>query len=77
LSYESAQTSRSKSQQFFREITQTLESTMREARLWFRISYAAGVVHEVKRPAIDKVRHRRTGLALDLTKQAQREGLSV
>jgi hypothetical protein len=76
LSYESAQSSRKKSTRFFQGIAKDLESSTREARLWFRVT-RGGAVHEVKRPVIEKVRDRRTGIALMVTKQARRQGLSV
>ena len=76
LGYESAQVSRSKSEQFFRLIATDLQSTTREARLWFRIT-RGGLVHEVKRPIIEKVRDLRKGFALSLTKVARSQGLSV
>jgi hypothetical protein len=76
LSYESAQSSRKKSERFFQAIARDMESTTREARLWFRVRQG-GVVHEVKRPTIEKVRDRRTGVALVVTKQARLRGLSV
>lgn len=76
LSYESAQSSRMRSESFFRMIAHDLESTTRQARLWFRVTHG-GVVHEVKRPVIDKVRDRRTGVALVVAKAAHAKGLSV
>jgi hypothetical protein len=76
LSYESAQSSRKKSQYFFKAVARKLESTTAEARLWFRLT-RGGVVHEVKRPIIERVRDRRTGVALVVTKLARAKGLSV
>jgi hypothetical protein len=75
LSYESVQASRGKSESFFREIAQKLRITMREARLL--IPVRDGAVHEVKRPVIEKVRDRRTGVALVITEHARGQGLSV
>lgn len=77
LSYESAQSSRRRSERFFHRIANDLQSTTREARLWFRVSYPAGAVHEVKRPTINKVRDRRTGIGLIVTKLAREKGLSI
>ena len=37
----------------------------RDARRWFRVMQG-GAAHEVKRPIIDKVRDRRTGIALEV-----------
>lgn len=76
LSYESAQSSHKKSERFFHRIAQDLETTTREARLWFRLQ-KGGIVHEVKRPLMGKVRDRRTGIALIVTKQARQRGLSL
>ena len=42
LSYESVQSSRTKSQYFFNGVAQHLESTTRQARLWFRVVYGGG-----------------------------------
>lgn len=36
-----------------------------------------GTVHEVKRPLIDKVRDRRSGIALEVTKRAREKALSL
>ena len=76
LTYESAKCSRKKSERFFRLIARDLDSTPRLARMWFRVT-RRGVVPEIKRPIIDRVRDRRTGLALRVTKQARMLGLSV
>lgn len=76
LSYESAQSSRNKSERFFQDIARHLECTTRVARLWFRVTYG-GVAHEIKRPAIEKVRDRRKGIALLITKQAREKGLTL
>ena len=76
LTYESVQASRTNSEKFFKEIAQDLESTTRKARLWFSVMRDR-VVHQVKRPIIDKVRERRTGIALEVTKRAREKGLSV
>lgn len=75
LSYESAQTSRSRSAAFFRGVAANLESNPRDARLWFRTQYR-GVVHEVKRPELPS-RERHTGLRRVLVKMAHEKGLSV
>lgn len=77
LTYESAQSSRKKSERFFHGIARTLETTTREARRWFRVTQPGAVVHEVKRPVTGKVRDRRTGIALITTQQARRQGLTV
>ena len=76
LSYESAQSSHKKSEAFFKLIARDLESTTREARLWFRVMHG-GVVHEVKKPIIEKVRDRQIGIALAVTKEAREKGLSL
>jgi len=76
LSYESAQSSRKKSERFFKLIARDLESTTRVARLWFRVS-RLGIAPEIKRPVIEKVRDRRSGIALLITKEARTKGLSV
>lgn len=76
LTYESVQASRSKSEKFFKIIARDLESTTREALQWFRVM-RGGVVHEVKRPTMDKVRDRRVGIALEVTKLAREKGLSL
>ena len=75
LSYESAQSSRSRSAAFFRRVASNLEGNSREARLWFRTHYN-GVVHEVKRPELE-ARERRTGLRRIIVRIAQEKGLSV
>lgn len=76
LNYESVLTSHKKSERLFKDIARDLESTTRVARLWFRVT-RGGVVHEVKRPMIERVRDRRTGIALLVTREARRKGLSV
>lgn len=76
LSYESAQSSRTWSEGFFQKIARDLGTTTRVARLWFRVT-RGGVVHEVKRPIIERVRDRRTGVALAVTKAARANGLTV
>lgn len=76
LTYESVQASRSRSEQFFKVTARYLESTTRIARRWFRVMNG-GAEHEVKRPMIEKVRDRRTGLALEVIKSAREKGLSI
>jgi hypothetical protein len=77
LSYESAQSSRKKSEKFFQALARDLDSTTRQARSWLRVTHPGGAVHEVKRPILNKVRDRRTGIALMITKQARGRGLMV
>ncbi|MDQ1560066.1 MAG: hypothetical protein QOD32_3126 [Pyrinomonadaceae bacterium] len=75
LTYESAQTSRSRSASFFRLVANNLQGNSREARLWVRAHYD-GVVHEVKRPKLE-ARERRIGLRRVIVRIAQKKGFSV
>lgn len=77
LSYESAQSSRKKSEKFFQALARDLDSTTRQARSWLRVTHPGGAVHEVKRPVGESVRDRRTGIALMVTKLAREQGLSI
>ena len=79
LTYESVQLSDARTKAFFKLIARDLNSTPREARRFVRLQYfeSGAYVHEVKRPVITKVRDRRTGIPLYLTKEARRKGLSL
>jgi hypothetical protein len=79
LTYESVQSSHSPTEAFFKRIACDLNSTLREARRFVRLQYceSGAYVHEVKRPGIRKVRDRRTGISLYLTKEARKKGLSL
>jgi hypothetical protein len=78
LTYESAQMSRGMTEKFFQRVARTLQSNTREARRWVRLNYAKqSYVSEVKRPAMNKTRERRTGIALLVTKTARSKGLTL
>jgi hypothetical protein len=79
LSYESAKSSHRWSEKFFKKIAGGLGTTTRVARLWVRVNRVeqGAVVHEVKRPISGRVRDRRTGIALLVTKMARQKGLSL
>lgn len=77
LTYESVQTSGTKVSKFFKATAKELHTTTREARQWIRLNASPSYVHEVKRPVPNNVRERRTGFALQLTKQARSKGLNL
>jgi hypothetical protein len=77
LTYESAQTSRSRVAKFLKAAAKEMHMTTRQARQWIRWERDPAYVQGVKRPIINKVRDRRTGLSLLLTKQTRNEDLTI
>lgn len=64
LTYESAQSSRTRSDTFFSIAANEIGATKRVARLSVRLRYTEGRgVQEVKRPVINRARDRRNGIA--------------
>jgi hypothetical protein len=78
LTYSSVQSSHTRGYAIRKKAAGELDVTTRQASWWIILRYTDGhTIHEVKRPVIDAVRIRRTGLALRLTKQAREKGLSI
>jgi len=77
LSYQSSQLSGSEESKYLEAIAKKERTTTREALLSLRLKMEPAFIHEIKRPLLNKVRDRRTGFALQLTKQARAQGLSV
>ena len=78
LTYSSVQFSHTRAYALRKKAARKLDVTTRQAFWWISLRYTGGrTIHEVKRPVIDTVRTRRTGLALRLTKQATENGLSI
>jgi hypothetical protein len=77
LTYESAQSSGTKRWSIFQTVGKETHTATREVARWLRLENIPIYVHEVKRPAVNKVRDRRTGFALVVTKEARRKGLSL
>jgi hypothetical protein len=66
-----------KQSKFFKDLAREMQIPTRQAAQWFRLEDAPIYLHEVKRPAVNNVRDRRTGVALFLTKKARSQGLSL
>ena len=78
LTYSSIQCSNTRGYALRKNAARELGVTTRQAFWWISLRYIGGrTLHEVKRPVVDPVRTRRTGLALRLTKQAKENGLSI
>jgi hypothetical protein len=77
LRYESAQLSGTEGSKYLQAIAKSEHITTHEALLSLRLKMNPPYIHEIKRPVLNKVRDRRTGFALLLTKQARAEGLTV
>jgi hypothetical protein len=77
LTYESAQSSGTKAWKNFQTLGRKSQIATREVVRWLRLEDDLSEVHEVKRPAVNKIRDRRTGFALLVTKKARSKGLSL
>jgi hypothetical protein len=77
LTYESAQASGTKRWKIFQTVGRKTQNTTRDVARWLRLEDAQIYIHEVKRPLLNKVRDRRTGFALLVTREARRKGLSL
>jgi hypothetical protein len=76
LTYESTQLSGTQAAKLDKALAEETQTTTREVRTWDRLHANPSAVVEVKRPAMNKVRDRRTGFALLLTKQARCQDLT-
>jgi hypothetical protein len=76
LTYESVQSRGTERADLFKGIAEAMQISTREAARWYRLEAAPIHIHEIKRP-VDRVRNRRTGVALLLTKKARSQGLSL
>lgn len=77
LTYESSQLSGTEIRKLYQRIAKKVQTTTREVRIWTGLESNPSFVHEVKRPALNKVRDRRVGFALELTKTARSKGLNI
>lgn len=77
LTYESAQSSGTKQWKKFQIAGKKAHIATREVARWLRLKQRPICVHEVKRPILKKIRDRKTGFALLLTKEARRQDLSL